>query len=172
MNLYLKIIMDKYNIIDNILKNNIKRLKRIVHIHLNNLIRETNVNLFDFDYNKSLFIEYNLNNNEDNLIIYDFYNDIRNTPNLYKLSDLNKYMYVTLCIKTQYITINNVFDIDYFKILIKEAESIIFLKFVLKLRKNIYNQFVDDIIRNIYSNFYIPYIEESPIERFYFKFFF
>lgn len=63
MNLYLKIIMDKYNIIDNILKNNIKRLKRIVHIHLNNLIRETNVNLFDFDYNKSLFIEYNLNNN-------------------------------------------------------------------------------------------------------------
>lgn len=144
-----------------------KTLIKTLNDHFNKLITDNfNMNYICKinDVKKILFIKYIIKNTKNKIYIYESDNNIKKEiKQINKISDLDNYSFVALYIEYDEKTLYNIFTYFDFKKMIKNAETIMFLKIILSLRGIV----VDDILKETKIHKMFPSLTKSPIEIFY-----
>lgn len=140
-----------------ILETSVKSFLRINKRHLN-MFLNNNINLSYFKKTEILGNILNINYIiKENDIKINIYENIRNQniiPDIKKVEDLYKYLFISISINNNNQKIHNIFNIEDFKIMIKDIKSMVSLKILLNI-KNI----------NIIDIF--PEYNPPPLELFY-----
>lgn len=140
-----------------ILETSIKSFLKINKRHLNMFLN----NNFNFTYftkteilGNILNINYIIKENNIKINIYEYIRNKKVIPDINKVEDLYKYLFISISINNNEQKIHNIFNIEDFKMMINDIKSMVSLKILLN-------------IKNINIIDFFPEYNPPPLELFY-----
>lgn len=132
--------------------------RRHINMLLSNNLNFIYINKNEIRNEKILYIEFIIKNNNPNITIYERFGNKNKIPIINKTDEFEKYSLISIHIDYDNEKIQNVYNIEDFRIIIRDIKSMLSLKLILNT-KNIN-------LSDIYKSYFY-----SPLEVFYIVYF-
>lgn len=145
--------------------------RRHINMLLSNNLNFIYINKNEIRNAKILYIEFIIKNNNPNIFIYERFGNKNKIPIINKTDEFDNYSLISIYIDYDNEKIQNVYNIEDFRIIIRDIKSMLSLKLILNTKSinlsDIYKSYICSPLEEFYIVYFLNNKKEKIINEYY-----